>query len=119
MYFGLTCQDLRSCSSATSSASCLACTWPCTFFVSTHRHVRSVTKSTPFYSLYAIFYLMFSTFARKHCKHHFRLEFENSHLIFVALELFQGTYGFKPGIGGLVYLGLGIGFFSSTIFGAK
>jgi hypothetical protein len=33
--------------------------------------------------------------------------------------LFSETYGFKAGTGGLVYLGLGIGFFGSAIFGAK
>ncbi|KAJ3571950.1 hypothetical protein NP233_g3420 [Leucocoprinus birnbaumii] len=46
---------------------------------------------------YGIFYLMFSTFA----------------------EFFSATYGFSPGIGGLAYLGLGVGFFAATIFGAK
>jgi len=35
------------------------------------------------------------------------------------IAFFNTTYGFTPGIGGLVYLGLGIGFFSATIFGAK
>ncbi|KAF9553106.1 multidrug resistance protein 4 [Agrocybe pediades] len=47
--------------------------------------------------LYGIYYLMFATFA----------------------AFFNTTYGFSPGIGGLVYLGLGIGFFSATVFGAK
>lgn len=47
--------------------------------------------------MYGIYYLMFTTFP----------------------EFFAETYGFQPGIGGLVYLGLGIGFFSATIFGAK
>ncbi|KXN89327.1 hypothetical protein AN958_05825 [Leucoagaricus sp. SymC.cos] len=46
---------------------------------------------------YAIFYLMFSTFA----------------------EFFSITYGFKAGVGGLVYLGLGVGFFSASLFGGK
>lgn len=36
-----------------------------------------------------------------------------------SLALFSTVYGFKAGTGGLVYLGLGIGFFSATIFGAK
>jgi len=47
--------------------------------------------------LYGIFYLMFTTFA----------------------SFFANTYGFKAGVGGLTYLGLGIGFFLATIFGAK
>ncbi|KAG5349464.1 hypothetical protein C0989_003627 [Termitomyces sp. Mn162] len=47
--------------------------------------------------LYGIYYLMFATFA----------------------EIFQVTYGFGPGIGGLAYIGLGVGFFLATLFGAK
>ncbi|KAF8637929.1 hypothetical protein AX17_002550 [Amanita inopinata Kibby_2008] len=47
--------------------------------------------------MYGIFYLMFSTFP----------------------EIFSSTYGFKAGVGGLAYLGLGIGFFTATLFGAK
>ncbi|KAF9009997.1 major facilitator superfamily domain-containing protein [Cyathus striatus] len=47
--------------------------------------------------MYGIFYLMFTTFA----------------------EFFSTTYHFRPGVGGLAYLGLGIGFFAATIFGAK
>ncbi|GLB42015.1 putative multidrug resistance protein 4 [Lyophyllum shimeji] len=47
--------------------------------------------------LYGIYYLFFATFA----------------------EFFRVTYGFKPGVGGLAYLGLGIGFILATLFGAK
>ncbi|KAF9530281.1 multidrug resistance protein 4 [Crepidotus variabilis] len=47
--------------------------------------------------MYGIFYLMFATFA----------------------EFFAETYHFSPGVGGLAYLGLGVGFFIATIFGAK
>ncbi|KAF9450283.1 multidrug resistance protein 4 [Macrolepiota fuliginosa MF-IS2] len=47
--------------------------------------------------LYGIFYLMFSTFA----------------------AFFAKTYGFGAGVGGLAYLGLGVGFFLATVFGAK
>ncbi|KIM47070.1 hypothetical protein M413DRAFT_268955 [Hebeloma cylindrosporum] len=47
--------------------------------------------------MYGIFYLMFATFA----------------------AFFKTTYGFAPGVGGLAYLGLGVGFFLATIFGAK
>ncbi|KAJ3828255.1 major facilitator superfamily domain-containing protein [Lentinula raphanica] len=47
--------------------------------------------------MYGIYYLMFTTFP----------------------ELFNGIYGFDTGIGGLVYLGLGIGFLVATMFGAK
>lgn len=46
---------------------------------------------------FGIYYLMFSTFA----------------------DFFSRTYGFSVGIGGLAYLGLGIGFASATMFGAK
>lgn len=34
-------------------------------------------------------------------------------------SFFADTYGFKAGIGGLTYLGLGVGFFLATLFGAK
>jgi hypothetical protein len=34
-------------------------------------------------------------------------------------EFFSKTYGFSFGIGGLTYLGLGVGFFFSTVFNAK
>ncbi|KAF8903320.1 major facilitator superfamily domain-containing protein [Gymnopilus junonius] len=47
--------------------------------------------------MYGIYYLMFATFA----------------------QFFQSTYGFGAGIGGLTYLGLGVGFMLATIFGAK
>ncbi|GAW09498.1 mfs multidrug [Lentinula edodes] len=47
--------------------------------------------------MYGIYYLMFTTFP----------------------ELFNVIYGFDTGIGGLVYLGLGIGFLVATMFGAK
>ncbi|KAF8644914.1 hypothetical protein AX16_008197 [Volvariella volvacea WC 439] len=47
--------------------------------------------------VYGVYYLMFATFA----------------------NFFSSTYGFKPGVGGLAYLGLGIGFILATIFGAK
>ncbi|KAL0949681.1 hypothetical protein HGRIS_009719 [Hohenbuehelia grisea] len=47
--------------------------------------------------LKGVYYLMFATFA----------------------NFFQSTYGFQPGIGGLCYLGLGIGFFAATVYGAK
>ncbi|KAG6849851.1 hypothetical protein H0H93_004345 [Arthromyces matolae] len=47
--------------------------------------------------LYGIYYLMFATFA----------------------EFFKTTYGFRPGVGGLAYLGLGVGFILATLFGAK
>ncbi|KAF8170790.1 multidrug resistance protein 4 [Pholiota molesta] len=47
--------------------------------------------------MYGIYYLMFSTFA----------------------TFFSETYGFGPGIGGLTYLGLGLGFIIATLFGAK
>lgn len=47
--------------------------------------------------IYGIYYLMFTTFE----------------------DLFHGTYGFSTGIGGLAYLGLGVGFFAATMFGAK
>ncbi|THU82299.1 multidrug resistance protein 4 [Dendrothele bispora CBS 962.96] len=47
--------------------------------------------------LYGIYYLMFATFP----------------------QIFNETYGFDVGIGGLVYLGLGIGFLLATWVGAK
>ncbi|KAJ8095154.1 hypothetical protein PM082_010376 [Marasmius tenuissimus] len=34
-------------------------------------------------------------------------------------KLFKNTYGFDAGIGGLVYLGLGVGFMVATYFGAS
>ncbi|PPQ99251.1 hypothetical protein CVT24_009296 [Panaeolus cyanescens] len=47
--------------------------------------------------MYGIFYLMFATFA----------------------QFFATTYGFRPGVGGLAYLGLGVGFAIATVVGAK
>ncbi|KAF8887590.1 multidrug resistance protein 4 [Infundibulicybe gibba] len=47
--------------------------------------------------MYGIYYLMFATFA----------------------NFFSTTYGFSPGLGGLAYVGLGIGFLLATFFGAK
>lgn len=40
-------------------------------------------------------------------------------LDFQRLDLFKTNYGFKAGVGGLAYLGLGIGFVLSAILGAK
>jgi len=34
-------------------------------------------------------------------------------------ETFNSTYGFNTGVGGLAYLGLGVGFMAATLFGAK
>jgi hypothetical protein len=48
-------------------------------------------------SMYGIYYLMFTTFA----------------------GFFTQTYGFSTGISGLTYLGLGVGLFGATVFGAK
>lgn len=36
-----------------------------------------------------------------------------------STEFFKTTYGFGPGVGGLAYTGLGLGFVLATIFGAK
>jgi hypothetical protein len=36
-----------------------------------------------------------------------------------TVEFFQTTYRLSPGLGGLAYLGLGIGFFLATILGAN
>ncbi|KAH8916555.1 multidrug resistance protein 4 [Atractiella rhizophila] len=47
--------------------------------------------------MFGVYYLMFTTFA----------------------SFFAETYGFKAGVGGLTYLGLGVGFFSAAIFGSK
>ncbi|KAJ8523509.1 hypothetical protein ONZ45_g32 [Pleurotus djamor] len=47
--------------------------------------------------MYGIYYLMFATFA----------------------NFFKETYHFGPGVGGLCYLGLGVGFFLATMFGAR
>lgn len=47
--------------------------------------------------IYGIYYLMFATFP----------------------NLFAEVYHFSIGMGGLTYLGLGVGFISATIFGAK
>uniref|UniRef100_A0A8H7XYP4 Major facilitator superfamily (MFS) profile domain-containing protein n=1 Tax=Psilocybe cubensis TaxID=181762 RepID=A0A8H7XYP4_PSICU len=47
--------------------------------------------------LYGIYYLMLSTFP----------------------DLFNHTYGFGPGVGGLAYLGMGVGFFMAMFFAAR
>ncbi|KAI0352812.1 multidrug resistance protein 4 [Trametes cingulata] len=46
--------------------------------------------------MYGIYYLMFAVFP----------------------DVFTGIYGFSIGTGGLAYIGLGVGFFSATLFGA-
>ncbi|RDX53972.1 multidrug resistance protein 4 [Lentinus brumalis] len=46
--------------------------------------------------MYGIYYLMFAVFP----------------------EVFTGIYGFSLGVGGLAYIGLGVGFFAATLFGA-
>jgi len=38
--------------------------------------------------------------------------------LFIA-DLFQSTYGFSPGVGGLAYLGLGIGYLLASFSSAK
>ena len=58
---------------------------------------------------------MFATFAGKS----FYLD---SFLVFFDLftaDFFETTYGFSAGIGGLAYLGLGVGFAIATIVGSK
>ncbi|KZP03814.1 MFS general substrate transporter [Athelia psychrophila] len=47
--------------------------------------------------MYGIYYLLFATFP----------------------DLFAETYHFSEGIGGLAYIGLGVGFITATLFGAK
>ena len=34
-------------------------------------------------------------------------------------DIFSRVYGFNTGVGGLAYLGLGVGFIVATLFGAK
>ncbi|KAG2146605.1 major facilitator superfamily domain-containing protein [Suillus bovinus] len=51
--------------------------------------------------IYGIYYLIFSTFPALHP------------------DLFSEVYHFNTGIGGLTYIGLGVGFIIATIFGAK
>ncbi|KAI9000887.1 multidrug resistance protein 4 [Trametes punicea] len=46
--------------------------------------------------MYGIYYLMFAVFP----------------------DIFTGIYGFSVGVGGLAYIGLGVGFFAATLFGA-
>ncbi|KAF8800563.1 multidrug resistance protein 4 [Phlegmacium glaucopus] len=47
--------------------------------------------------MYGIYYLMFTTFP----------------------EIFSTTYHFNTGVGGLAYIGLGVGFVTATLFGAR
>jgi predicted MFS family arabinose efflux permease len=47
--------------------------------------------------MYGIYYLMFTTFP----------------------DIFANIYHFRTGVAGLAYIGLGVGFISATIFGAK
>ena len=72
------------------------------------------TQTNPYQG---ICYLMFSTFPGN-----FFFSFLGVYMFFVngsRLAFFQKTYGFKVGVGGLTYLGLGVGFLLSTLFGAK
>ena len=65
-----------------------------------------------------IYYLMFATFAGK-LPSSLRNEKNNPpDLNLFTKEVFSSVYGFKPGPGGLAYLGLGIGFFAASFFGA-
>jgi len=57
---------------------------------------------------------MFATFAGMLHSHSLSYP-SNSALV----EFFSSTYGFTPGVGGLAYLGLGIGFILAVILGAK
>lgn len=63
-----------------------------------------------------IYYLMFSTFPG-------RFRINNYSTLFACsvdfVDLFSKVYGFGPGVGGLAYLGLGMGFFLATVVGAK
>ena len=64
--------------------------------------------------MYGIYYLMFTTFPGG---------FADLLPMCISLtscaDLFGNVYGFSPGIAGLCYIGLGIGFFSATFFGAS
>ncbi|KAF8234590.1 MFS general substrate transporter [Tricholoma matsutake] len=62
------------------------------FILSIYMALRKLRKDCA-----GIYYLMFCTFG----------------------NFFSTTYGFNAGIGGLAYLGLGIGFFTATVFGAQ
>lgn len=57
---------------------------------------------------------MFATFPGRETV---RFGFSVSHLRFV--DLFSKVYHFSTGIGGLAYIGLGVGFVSATILGAS
>ena len=62
-----------------------------------------------------MYYLLFATFAGMSNLSSFCPMIDPSH----PQELFSTTYHFKPGVGGLAYIGLGVGFIAATIFGAK
>lgn len=66
-------------------------------------------------SMYGVFFLMFATFAGESTC----LAFCEFDLMASIPELFATTYGFKAGVGGLAYLGLGVGFVLSALVGAK
>ena len=59
-----------------------------------------------------IYYLMFTVFPGR--SRATPIKTPSDHLV----EIFTGIYGFSVGIGGLAYIGLGVGFMSATIFGA-
>ena len=63
-----------------------------------------------------IYYLMVATFAGMF-GHPFHLHSATDP--FHPQDFFSKTYHFSPGVGGLAYLGLGIGFISAMIFGAR
>lgn len=65
--------------------------------------------------IYGIYYLMFATFSGTCGPTFFCVLFLTS----ASTELFSHTYGFGVGTAGLAYLGLGVGFVTSSIFSAR
>ncbi|KAJ7462124.1 multidrug resistance protein 4 [Mycena latifolia] len=63
--------------------------------------------------MYGIYYLMFTTFSSKH-----RTSTVLAHHP-ILVQPSSPIYGFDTGIGGLTYIGLGVGFLSATVFSAK
>jgi hypothetical protein len=61
-----------------------------------------------------IFYLMFATFPGN-----IILQYYETIIDILHPALFSEVYHFSTGVGGLAYIGIGIGFFSATIFGVK
>lgn len=83
------------------------------YMVSALRPARCVANCSIFETA-GIFYLMFATFAGMSISFFFSLTIDK----LPPQDIFFNTYHFSTGIGGLAYIGLGVGLFFAFLFGS-